>query len=77
MPDIKLTRPLIYDARQTPRDILPNEWADSLRLDYLGRNEAAAEVADRVLLIGKAVYELQQQMEQVLARLEAIENALP
>lgn len=77
MADIKLTRPLIYDARQTPRDILPSEWADSLRLDYLGRNEAAAEIAERVLLIGKAVYQLQVNQEDILTRLQAVENALP
>ena len=77
MPDEKLIKPLIYDARQTPRDILPGDWADSLRLDYLGRNEAAAEIAERVLLIGKAVYQLQVNQEAILARLEAIENALP
>jgi hypothetical protein len=70
MPDAILIKPLIYDARQTPRDILPSDWADSLRLDYLGRNEAAAEIAERILLIGKAVYDLQ-------VRIEAIENALP
>lgn len=70
MPDATLIKPLIYDARQTPRDILPSDWADSLLLDYLGRNEAAAEAAERILLIGKVVYDLQ-------VRIEAIENALP
>lgn len=77
MADSALTKPLLYDARQTPRDILPSEWADSLRLDYLGRNEAAAEIADRVLLIGKAVYQLQLNQEEILTRLQAVEDALP
>lgn len=77
MADEKLARPLLYDVRQTPRDILPGEWQDSLRLDYLGRNEAAAEIADRVLLIGKAVYQLQLNQEDILARLQAVEDALP
>ena len=77
MPNATLIKPLIYDARQTPRDILPQEWGDSLRLDYLGRNEAAAEIASRILLIGRAVYDIQVQNEQIIARLEAIENALP
>lgn len=69
-----LKKPLIYDARQTPRDILPRDWADSLRLDYLGRNEAAAEIADRVLLIGRAVYDLQVTQEEILTRLDALES---
>lgn len=77
MADEILNKPLLYDARQTPRDILPNEWADSLRLDYLGRNEAAAEISDRVTLIGKAVYQLQLQNEEILTRLQAVEDALP
>ena len=72
-----LKRPLLFDVRQTPRDMLPNEWADSLRLDYISRNDAASELADRVLLLGRAVYDLQVSVESILARLEAIENALP
>ena len=77
MADEKLKKPLINDARQTPRDSLPRDWADSLRLDYLSRNEALAELSERVLLIGRAVYDLQVAQQQILDRLEAIENALP
>ena len=65
MPDNRLIAPL-QAQNQTPRDILPKEWADSLKLDYLNSNEQVAEIAERVLLIGRAVHDLQ-------ARIEALE----
>ena len=69
MPDNRLLQPLQAQT-QTPRDILPKEWADSLKLDYLNSNEQVAELAERVRLIGKAVYDLQ-------VAVEAIQDALP
>ena len=69
MPDERLKKPLQL-SQQTPRDILPKEWADSLKLDYLSGNEALSEIAAKVDLIGKAVYELQ-------VAVEAIQDALP
>jgi hypothetical protein len=69
MPDNRLIAPL-QAQNQTPRDILPKEWADSLKLDYLNSNEQVAEIAERVRLIGKAVYDLQ-------IAVEAIQDALP
>jgi hypothetical protein len=66
MPDNRLTAPL-QAQNQTPRDILPKEWADSLKLDYLNSNEQLAEIAERVQLIGKAVYDLQQRIEALEA----------
>jgi hypothetical protein len=69
MPDARLIKPLSTEI-QTPRDILPKEWADSLKLDYLNSNEQIAEIAARVQIIGKAVYDLQ-------VAVEAIQDALP
>ena len=69
MPDNRLIAPL-QAQNQTPRDILPREWANSLKLDYLNSNEQVAEIAERVQLIGKAVYDLQ-------IAVEAIQDALP
>jgi hypothetical protein len=66
MPDNRLIQPL-QASNQTPRDILPKEWADSLKLDYLNSNEQLAEVAARVELIGLAVYDLQQRIEALEA----------
>ena len=64
MPDNRLIAPL-QAQNQTPRDILPKEWADSLKLDYLNSNEQLAEIAQRVQLIGKAVYDLQIAVEAI------------
>ena len=62
MPDERLKKPLQL-LQQTPRDILPKEWTDSLRLDYLESSEALTEIAAKVDLIGKAVYDLQVAVE--------------
>ena len=62
MPDERLKKPLQL-LQQTPRDILPKEWADSLKLDYLESSEALTEIAAKVDLIGKAVYDLQVAVE--------------
>lgn len=67
MADERLIKPLMFDARQTPRDSLPRDWADSLRLDYLGRNESTAEIAQRLVDTAGAVYALQQYTEIAVA----------
>jgi hypothetical protein len=67
MPDTRLLQPLQAQT-QTPRDILPKEWADSLKLDYLNSNEQVAELAERLTLISQAVFDLQ-------AAVEALQNA--
>jgi hypothetical protein len=69
MPDERLKKPLSVDI-QTPRDILPKEWVDSLKLDYLNSNEQLAVIGAKVDLIGRAVYDLQ-------VAVEAIQDALP
>ena len=67
MANDKLVKPLLYDTRISPRDIIPNDWADSLRLDYLGKNEASAEIAARVVLASKELYALQASVENAVA----------
>ena len=62
MPDEKLIKPLGTEI-QTPRDILPKEWADSLKLDYINSNEQLAAIAAKVDLIGRAVYDLQVKVQ--------------
>jgi len=62
MPDARLIKPLGTEI-QTPRDILPKEWADSLKLDYLNSNEQLAAIAAKVDLIGRAVYDLQVKVQ--------------
>ena len=52
-------------SSQTPREILPKEWPDSLKLDYLNTSEQITQIAQRVELIGKAVYDLQVLIESL------------
>lgn len=74
MPDDKLLEPLRLSV--TPRDILPKEWQDNLVLDYLDEDNQRA-IAERIQLIGAAVYQMQVNQEDILARLQAVEDALP
>ena len=74
MPDAKLLEPLQLSV--TPRDILPKEWQDNLVLDYLDEDNQRA-IAERIQLIGAAVYQIQVNQEDILARLQAVEDALP
>jgi len=60
----------------TPREILPKEWQDNLVLDYLDEDNQKL-IADRIQLIGAAVYQMQINQEEILARLQAVEDALP
>lgn len=60
----------------TPREILPKEWQDNLVLDYLDEDNQRLLV-ERIQLIGAAVYQLQLNQEDILTRLQAVEDALP
>lgn len=60
----------------TPREILPKEWQDNLVLDYLDEDNQRILV-ERIKLIGAAVYQLQLNQEDILTRLQAVEDALP
>lgn len=74
MPDAKLLEPLLLSV--TPRDILPKEWQDNLVLDYLDEDNQRA-IVERIQLIGAAVHQLQVNQEDILTRLQAVEDALP
>lgn len=74
MADEKLMAPLNLNI--TPRDILPKEWQDNLVLDYLDEDNQRLLV-ERIHLIGTAVYQLQVNQENILIRLQAVEDALP
>ena len=64
MPDARLLQPIAANL-QMPSNNLPKDWSESLRLDYLNGNEVLQQIAERVELISKAVYDLQETIEAI------------
>jgi len=64
MADSSLKAPL-SSQQDISQAFLPNEWSTALKLDYLDKSQTGGPAGERILKIGRAVFDLQETVEGI------------